>query len=127
MICVPAHWLTYPAHCHRPGLSPDNNAEQMLRQPTQQTRIMNTNTTEAQPTVTGIGPADLLMMNPAQGPDQGRAAYDGSGSGAASGYGDELANDLDPQPAQGDDADSEDISQELNENVKDDLDDDSLN
>ena len=85
------------------------------------------NTMESQPTVTGIGPDDLLMMNPAQGPDRGGAAYDDTGSGAASGYGDELGNDLDPQPAQSDDADSEDISQELNENVKDDLDDDSFN
>lgn len=85
------------------------------------------NTMESQPTVTGVGPADLPMMNPAQGSDRGGAEYDGTGSGAASGYGDELAKDLDPQSAQGDDADSEDISQELNENVKDDLDDDSFN
>ncbi len=80
-----------------------------------------------QPTVTGIGPAELLMMNPAQGPDRGGADYDDTGSGATSGYGDELAKDLDPQPAQPDETDSEDISQELNENVKDDLDDDALN
>lgn len=85
------------------------------------------NTMESQSTVTGTGPHTLLMMNPAQGPGQGGAAYDDTGSGAASGYGDELAKDLDSQPAQSDDSESEDLSQELNENVKDDLDDDAFN
>jgi hypothetical protein len=85
---------------------------------------MNTNTMESQPSVTGIGPADLLMMNPAQGSDRGGAEYDDTGSGATSGYGDELAKDLNPQ---NDETESDDLSQELNETVKDDLDDDALN
>lgn len=77
--------------------------------------------------------ADVLMMNPdpetaALNDDDddfdGGAEFDGLGSGATSGYGEADLADVDLADEELSD---DDLSEELDENVEDDLDDDSMN